>query len=98
MIKCKNMIDTTAKFEDILRAAADVNRGQPDEDDKGLIRLLLDSADAGIRVAEASAALDLTKETVRYRLLSLQAAGIVTSRKISRSERRYFLNAMAQEA
>jgi len=78
MIKCKNMIDTTAKFEDILRAAADVNRGQPDEDDKELIRLLLDSADAGIRVAEASAALDLTKETVRYRLLSLQAAGIVT--------------------
>jgi len=90
------MIDATTKFEDILRAAADAPGLQPDKDDEGLIKLLFDRQAAGIRVAETSAALGLTKETVRYRLLSLQAAGIVISRKISRSERRYYLK--AQEA
>jgi predicted transcriptional regulator len=86
------------EFEDILKAKANTNGLQLDKDDKELIKLLFDRLDTGIRVTEASTMLGRTKETVRYRLLSLQAAGIVTSHKISRSERRYYLKAMTQEA
>lgn len=90
------MNDKKARELEALLSTAVKNGLQPDDDDEAVIKLLFDRIDDGVRVAEISTTLSLTKETVRYRLLSLQAAGIVTSRKISRAERRYYLR--TQEA
>jgi len=84
------------KAEDVLNSILD--KTPIDETDTHITQMLIDQADTGARIADVCDALHLTREVVRYSLLLLQAAGIVGFRKVSRSERRYYLRLAAWQA
>ncbi len=69
----------------------------PDDIFRRLIAYLVEKKSQGTQIADLCNETGINKETARYRLLVLQGAGIVESKKPSRSERRWFIKATSAD-